>query len=62
MTDMCYIKIPVCLPDWSKKRGLMIMTCVVSHWVPRQNEDENTAPRNSYWLVGKWLGDQRKSG
>jgi len=50
---MCYIKAPLCLPDWSKKRGLIVMTCVVSHWVPWQNEDENTAPRNSYWLVGK---------
>jgi len=59
MTD---IKTPVCLPDGNKKRGLMLMTYVVSHWVPLQNEDENTAPRYSYLLMGKRLGDQRKRG
>jgi hypothetical protein len=59
MTD---IKTSVCLPDWNKKRGLMQMTYVVSHWVSLQNEDENTASRYSYLLIGKRLEDQRKSG
>jgi len=31
MTNMCYIKTPVCLPDWNKKHGLILIDqCGVS--------------------------------